>query len=249
MILFCGAITAAQESDDPSICNAALAKDLSTTISTSEQDLEFLRLVDYRTFNEAHDKGSFGATLPISDVILKASTDWENFRQNRTSYLEKIGYKAHSKTSDFQHFEITAPIAYTEWGKCIQALASRSKEGLFIWKVKDDQNSVIAKIYYKVPESTQRKYKTVPIVGKLRYGNSEQQIDLFGKKTIESEREIPLSIARRVVNGEPAAIEATIEAGKFSGIVVSDWKPKPLEPTSTTAAEPRSVSEYSTGKR
>src|SRR5208282_3031618 len=159
MLLFVCSLAAADEPDSLAICNAALAKDLTTIISTSEQDIEFLRLVDRRTFEQAHDKLSFGATLPISDAILKASTDWDKFQENRSSYLEKSGYKSHSKASDFQHFEITSAIAYTEWGKCIQTLASRSKEGLFVWKVKDDENSVVAKIYYKVPDSTQQKYK------------------------------------------------------------------------------------------
>jgi hypothetical protein len=240
VLVFVCSIAVADDTEGPAICNAALAKDLTTTISTREQDLDFLKLVDLRTFTEAHDKGSFGASLPISDVILKMSADWDNFRQNRSSYFEKIGYKSHSAASDYQHFEITSPVAYTEWGKCIQNLAGRSKEGLFVWKVKDDENTVLATIYYKVPELAQQKYKAVPLVGKLRYGKSDQQIELFPKnKKITTEQEVPLSIPRKLIDGSAAAIEATIEAGKFSATIVSDWRPKPLEPIRTTRAVPK----------
>ncbi|PYV69640.1 MAG: hypothetical protein DMG96_33485 [Acidobacteria bacterium] len=215
---------------DISVCNAALAKDVATTVHSQEEDLDFISVVDQHTYDEAHGKGSFGATVPYADALLKLSGDWEAFKKNRTDYFNAIGYKSHYKEGDFAHYELTSALAYPAWSHCIELLAAQ-RGGLYAWKDHEDENAVVLTISYKVPESTIRKLKTVPLTGTVKFGDSNP-IPLFDKnEKISSEQSKSKIISRPKVKDMPQNVLASLNAGKERATVVSVWRPEPPPPT------------------
>jgi hypothetical protein len=90
VIAAAGGALAENGSSNAQVCNAALAKDISTTLTSQQQDLDFISLVDETTFKESKDKGTFGVNVPLADDLLKASGSWEQWQQNKTTYFHKI---------------------------------------------------------------------------------------------------------------------------------------------------------------
>lgn len=224
--------SAQSPTDSLAVCNAALAKDIGTIVRTQEQDLDFISIVDQHTFEEAKAKGSFGATIPYAEALLKLSGDWEAFKKNRTDYFQMIGYQARYKEGEFQHFEITSPLAYPAWSHCIEVVAASSSDGLYVWKVEEDENAVVITIYYKVPEDSIPQAKKVRLEGTVKYGDSAPSILFNTSQTIATEQRISKIISRQKVSGVPQKVYVSLNAGKKSISVFSDWKPEPPPPTS-----------------
>jgi hypothetical protein len=215
---------------DATVCNAALAKDITTTFSTQQQDLDFLRLVDKESYMEAKSKGSFGVSVPLADDLLKLSADWDSWKKNRDTYLEKVHFISSSKSQDFRHYEITSPVAYQAWTSCVLAF-SRQGTGLFAWKETEDKDNIVVRVAYHTPGNNKR----VKFTSVIKRG-SEQEAPLpSSAKTITNEQILTFSIPRVTPGGtgKPAPVIATFHAGIFSDYVYSAWADPPPPPTYT----------------
>jgi hypothetical protein len=236
-ILWSSSTLAQTAPDSASICNAALAKDVTTSIKTQEQDLDFISVVDKRTFEQSKTSNSFGASVPLADDLLRISDDWTQFQEKRTSYFHAINYRAHYEEGDYQHFEITSPLAYPAWTQCIETLtASNSASGgLYTWKAEDKQDSVLVNIYYKVPEIAKKKYKYVSLTGETKVGTSPTVSRT--PQRIQTEQLTNIIIDRPNSSGVPQTVEATFRAGTFASHIYSEWVLPPAPTTTQVITE------------
>jgi hypothetical protein len=218
------------------VCNAALAKDITTTFTTEQQDLDFLSIVDERTFNEAKQKGSFGVSVPLADDLLQLSAKWDNFQTNRSSYFKQVGYSSHTSASDLRHFEISSPVAYQAWTTCILAF-SRQQTGLFAWKEKEDKDNVVVRVVYHSPG---RRLPT-PFKATIKRGNENETPLNTGYRTLSNEQVATIILPRSTRSGSNSApaptIYATFKADIFSDFIYSTWTPPPSPPTITTEVQ------------
>src|ERR1700735_142265 len=239
ILLLCSASSFAQNApDSASICNAALAKDIATTVKTQEQDLDFISVVDKKTFEQSKTSNSFGASVPLADDLLRISDDWTQFQEKRTSYFHAIHYTSHYQEGEYQHLEITSPLAYPAWNTCIETLAASNSAsgGLYAWKAEDKEDSVVVNIYYKVPENTKNKFKIVSLQGDTKIGSSAT----VSRKpqSIRTEQKTNILIDRPKSNGVPQTIVATFKAGNFASNIYSEWQLPPQPTTTKTRTDP-----------
>jgi hypothetical protein len=226
-------VSAHDSPDSVATCNAALAKDVTTSVKTQEEDLDFISVVDQKTFEQAKTSNSFGANVPLADDLLRISDNWDQFQQKRTSYFQAIHYTSHYSEGEYQKLEITSPLAYPAWTQCIELLAASNSAsgGLYAWKAEDKETAIVVNIYYKVPENTKRLFKVVKLTGEVKTGDAAPVS--FPPERIRSEQKTNKLLNRKTVNNVPQDIIATFKAGNFASNIYSAWQP-PLAPTTTT---------------
>lgn len=230
----------AQPVNDVSVCNAALAKDIATESHSQEQDLDYISIVDEHTFEQAKQNGSFGVSVPFADDLLELSGNWSDFQSKRTDYFNAINYHSHLTQGDFQHFEVTSPLAYPAWSDCIKTLASQNQNGLYAFKEQEDENAVVLTIYYKVPEDSIPSAKKVRLQGTVKYGDGPEEQLFSPSSLISSEQQIAHIVKRRSVNGQPQKMYLAFNAGKKSAYLFSEWQPKLPDPTHQDVTQPLS---------
>jgi hypothetical protein len=243
--VFAGTPAYSQQKTDISGCNPALAKDIVTKVNTQEQDLDFISVVNEETFNQAKKEGTFGASVPLADDLLRISGTWKQFDENRRKYFQSIKYTSHYHQAEFQHLEVTSPLAYPAWTACVQALTlSNASGGLYMWKDKDDDNSMVVMIAYRIPAYGEQKYrKNVTLSCKKQNGDA-QPVDLPAR-IIDADYTKNLPVQRTKVNGVPQALLVTCEAGPFAADVASNWQ-APLASTTVRTTTVAASQDFTT---
>lgn len=224
-----------QTPNQAQVCNAALAKDITTTFHSQQEDLDFLKIIDKETYNAAKEKGSFGASVPIADDLLKISANWDNFQENRSKYLEVVKYVSHSEAQDFRHFEVTSPIAYQAWTTCVLAYA-RQGTGFYAWKQQEVKDNIVVQGIYHQPGAT----KPVTLKAFVKRGDEPEKAFPLDVSKITNEQIVTLTLPRTSAPGgmPTKSVILRFNAGMFSDYVYSVWTdpPKPPKYKTTTTA-------------
>lgn len=211
LLLFSIAAFAQRQSDDCG-CNAALAKDVISTISSDRQQYAFLSVIDQRTFEELKSSSTSDlfASIQIVGALIASSSSWNEFQQKRTSYFQQIQYIG-SRDQEFQQLQIvTATIAYPAWSECMRACA-RNKQGLFAWKTSEDKDSVLLTLYYHGAPGARRARVDSALQGGSVDGAQSGRVFPRGT-TIENNGSLP-AIVKRSGN---ATIKATFGVAGYA---------------------------------
>lgn len=112
LTLFFSSALYAQRQSEECGCNAALAKDMVSTISTDKQQYAFLSIIDQATFEQYKRDVSLVATIPIAKALIEASADYSDFQQRRSRLYTQVGYSATREQEYRQLQVVTSPVAY-----------------------------------------------------------------------------------------------------------------------------------------
>ncbi|HEY8560164.1 MAG TPA: hypothetical protein VIL74_07295 [Pyrinomonadaceae bacterium] len=177
-------------------CNAALAKDLITIVSTSNERVQyaFLNIIDEKLFLEAKSNASLFASIPIADVLVKASATYSDFETKRREYFQKqeINYTS-TKEQSYQEVQVVSTaVQYQEWGKCMKNCFQSKPDHIFAWKEQEDKDSVTVKIHWVSPSSATGAAKlTSSLIGGSVTGAPSnklfpinEKIEINGDKTV-----------------------------------------------------------------
>ncbi len=207
-------------------CGAALKKDLILITKSQNQKLAYFNTIDKETFDLFKQRGGFSLGIPVLDGIFSASGNWDEFRERRDKYFQSIGYTRDTNQDEQEIRIITQPIAYQAWSECMRA-CSQKRIGFHGWKELENEDAVIATVYYNSPPGG----NAIELDGSLVNGRVDgapadkvfpvnEKIDPNASKTV--------LIHRTKAKGK---LTAVISAKGYPGVTIeSEWgvvKPDP----------------------
>jgi len=134
----------------PPNCADALKQDIVVHLASETQQYAYLSIIDEHQFDEMKTGGSVSATIPVVDALVKASASFEDFRQQRTDFLNKVGYSSNSAQAENDLSITTSPLAYAAFTTCMATLA-HNQIGFHAWKESENQDAVVISYYYQSP--------------------------------------------------------------------------------------------------
>jgi hypothetical protein len=223
--LLCLAVSCMGQKVDCSVCNAALAKDEASLVTSNEEACAVLSLIDQDNYEKAKAGGALGVTIPIEGIPIDFSGSYQQFNESRQKYFQQVGYTASSKSNLNFHTETTNQIAYQYWSKCMEDCIKGSPGGGFsAWKTYEDENKVSITLYF-VGHGDQTKMTVAS--SSLAYGAvtglRKGQIVRQGTK-LNQNAELNIDINR---TDKSHPMVATINPKGWGSVtLVSEWIPK-----------------------
>jgi len=131
-------------------CNAALNKDLISTVRSDQQQYAYLNRIDKETFEEVKHDASAGVSIPIVKGLIDASADYSDFKQRREKFFHEINYTASLDYEERIFQVVTTPIAYAAWSKCMSDFA-KTQIGFYVWKSEDRPDVMVVNYRWTSP--------------------------------------------------------------------------------------------------
>jgi hypothetical protein len=140
----------ASQQNDPSACNAALAKDRVQILRTIHQRYAYLNRIDRETYEQLKKDIEAGLTIPMVDVFIKASVSYSAFVERRERFFQEINYTADLPYEEHLLRLVTEPVAYTAFAACMEQFA-KQHVGFYVWKKMDRPEGIVADYYWHAP--------------------------------------------------------------------------------------------------
>jgi hypothetical protein len=80
--------------------------------------LSYLKLIDKKTFENIKSGASAGLSIPIVDSLVKASADWSDFQQRRSSFLSLEQFTSQESDSRSNLKTYLPEYVVDNWVKC-----------------------------------------------------------------------------------------------------------------------------------
>jgi hypothetical protein len=140
----------ASQQNDPSVCNAALAKDRLQILRTGHQRYAYLNRIDRETYEQLKKDIEAGLTIPGVDVFIKASASYNAFVERRERFFQEMNYTADLAYEEYLLQLVTEPVAYTAFAACMEQFA-KQHVGFYAWKTMDRPDGIVADYYWHAP--------------------------------------------------------------------------------------------------
>jgi hypothetical protein len=102
-------------------CDAVLAKDTVVSHTSDRVSLAALSLVTKDNFQSFQNNFTGGLTFPIDGIPISANTTYDQFSQERQSYLNKYSYNYNYDSNQSIALSYTSDAAIAAWTACIQS--------------------------------------------------------------------------------------------------------------------------------
>jgi len=160
--------------------------------------------------------GNFSLTIPIVEIIVKASADWNDFESRRKTHFERVHYTSTTDESRTELRIVTSEVAYGAWVECMK-ICSRQQYGFYGWKQKENENGIWISVYFNAPP----RVRSVRLSGDTINGKVRGQPNgVFPKSFNLGANEMKTFIVERTDRNKKTSI--TIEAGGYSDPVILD---------------------------
>jgi hypothetical protein len=134
-VLLIGLIPRIAMPSGPFPCEAALVSDVESFASQDASRLAFLQIIDKETYERLKNGGGLGASIPVDGIPLKATANWEKFREARNREFQKTEYSyAEDKARSYLRTQLS-PVGAEAFIKCVEANAV-ANTGVHLW-IKD----------------------------------------------------------------------------------------------------------------
>lgn len=118
-------------------CNAALRNDILLQSGSLYESASFLQTVSEQEFMEFKRNASAGISIPILSDLVSASADYAEFQKKIRNFTQEIR-SSWQRSSQYDYKSVrTSPIAYDQWGKCMENCLQRP--GLVLIKTKENE--------------------------------------------------------------------------------------------------------------
>jgi hypothetical protein len=167
-------------------CGAALNKDILSILRTDHQQYAYLNRIDRETFTHLKSGGGGGLNIPIVSGLIGASASFEDFQRRRDQFFQEIRYNASREYEERVLSIVTNPIAYAEWGQCMETFA-RNRIGFHAWKTADRADVMVVSYRWTSPPDARRVRAVTEVIGGRVNGAPEGQAFPYNKRYVTNE--------------------------------------------------------------